>query len=159
MGGNYPWGPHGPQSGPNQVTPNPTPAWVPPPSAPSGGSWGVPARGPSGGGGSVGTGYPITFTPRPKRYWLALILAAIFGPLGLFYASKKGALLLLVLLFAVPYTLAALGGWHGAFRRHPLYVLGNDGVMDGMWRLFVVASLVWSVFGVHRYNKKFKAAE
>lgn len=153
--GSYPWGPHGPQSGPNQVTPNPTPAWVPPPPAASGGSWGVPAPS-GGGGGAVNTNYTYTFKRGPKHYWLGLILAAIFGPLGLFYASKKGALLLLVLLFAVPLTLATLGGWHGAFLRHPLNVLGNDRVMDGMWRLCVLGSLVWCVFGVRRYNKQFK---
>jgi len=156
MGGSYPWGPHGPQSGPNQVTPNPTPAWVPPPAAPSGGSWGRPL--PAGGGGQAGTSVPITFTPRPKRYWLALLLAAIFGPLGLFYASKKGALLLLALLFAVPYAMATMGVWP-AFHRHPLYVLANDAVMDRMWRVCVMASLVWCVSGVHRYNKQFKEAK
>jgi len=107
-------------------------------------------------GGAVNTNYTYTFKRGPKHYWLGLILAAIFGPLGLFYASKKGALLLLVLLFAVPYTLATLGGWHGAFLRHPLNVLGNDRVMDGMWRLCVLGSLVWCVFGVRRYNKQFK---
>lgn len=157
MGSNsYPWGPHGPQSGPNQVTPNPTPAWVPPPPMASPGPFVPQASGPSASAGGASTSYPINYAPRPKHYWLALILAAIFGPLGLFYASKKGALLLLVLLFAVPYTLASMGVWP-VFHRHPLDVLGNDRVMDGMWRLCVLASLVWCVFGVRRYNKQFQA--
>ena len=159
MGGNsYPFGPHGPQGGPHQVTPNPTPAWVPPPPMASPGPFVPQASGPYAGGGGASTSYPVNYTPGPKRYWLALLLAAIFGPLGLFYASKKGALLLLVLLFAVPYTMASMGVWP-AFHRHPLYVLANDGVMDRMWRLCVMASLVWCVFGVRRYNMAFKAAK
>ena len=158
MGSNYyPWGPHGPQGGPNQVTPNPTPAYVPPPSNPV--SYGAPAPatyGAPGRGAHQGT---YTYTPGPKHYWLALLLTFIFGPLGLFYASKKGALLLLVLLFAVPYSLASLGVWPGTFHRHPLYILQHDAVMNQMWSLCVGVSMIWSVIGVRRYNKAFKAGK
>ena len=86
--GSYPWGPHGPQSGPNQVTSNPTPAYVPPPAAPS---WTPTVQGGGYGGGPVAnTGYVATPSgPRKKHYVLAVILAAIFEPVGLFYASKK----------------------------------------------------------------------
>ena len=161
MGSNYyPWGPHGPQGGPNQVTPNPTPAYVPPP-MPQPVSYGTPAPATysGGGGGTVGYQGTYTYTPRPKHYWLALFLSLVFGPLGLFYASKKGALILLVLLFAVPYSLATLGAWPGTFHRHPLLILQHDAVMNRMWSICVFLSVVWSMFGVRRYNKALKAGK
>ena len=159
MGANYPWGPHGPQAGPNQVTPNPTPAYVPPP-APSGGSWApapsVPYSG-GGGGNYAGSGTAAgTYTPRPKSYVLALILGAVFGPFGLLYVSARGALLLLLLLGGVPVTLAKLGAYGPALHRFPLEVLGRDAVMNPMWRLCVMASLVWAVIGVWRHNRRLK---
>jgi len=154
MGGNYPWGPHGPQSGPNQVTPNPTPAWVP--QQIGGGSWAPSAPAPSGGGGHAGPVATISWTPKPKSYVLALILSAIFGPFGLFYAAKKGSLLFLVLLFAVPYMLASMGAFGPAFHRHPLEIIGIDRVMNRFWTLAVFCSLIWAVVAVWRYNRAFK---
>ena len=160
--GSYPWGPHGPQSGPNEVTPNPTPAYVPPPE-PSGGSWAPPAYNPSASsygapaaysGGAV---YGRTFTPRPKSYLLALILSFLFGPLGLFYATKKGALVMLLLLVGVPVGLGVLGTWGGAIQRHPLEILGHDSVMNRFWSVSVFFSMIWSVIRVRGYNKRLKA--
>src|SRR5579884_3940290 len=104
--GSYPWGPHGPQSGPNQVTPNPTPAWVPPPPGPS--YTAQPHAASYSGGAVQSSGYVAPSGPRKKHYVVAVLLALLFAPLGLLYASKKGALVLLILLFAVPIALAAM---------------------------------------------------
>lgn len=151
--GSYPWGPHGPRSGPNQVTPNPTPAWVPPPAAPTYNpqpqSYG---HAPSSYGGGQSTGYVAT-GPRKKSYVLALILAALFGPLGLFYASKKGVLIILALLFAVPVTLAAMGAYRFVPANAPWQVIQYDRVMNGMYSICVFCCLIWSVIGVWRRNK------
>jgi len=154
--GSFPWGPHGPQSGPNQVTPNPTPAYVPPPPMESPGSFGVPAPASYGGGGGGVVGYQGTYTPGPKHYWLALPLTFFLGPLGLFYASKKGALLLLVLFFAGPYLLASYGPSLGIFPRHPQFAL-QRAMINQMWSLCVVLSMIWSVVAVRLHNKALKA--
>jgi hypothetical protein len=157
--GSYPWGPHGPQSGPNQVTPNPTPAYVPPP-APSGGSWAPPAPSYGGGGrgapnygGGGGTGAGVG-GPRRKGYVLAVILTAIFGPFGLMYITFRGALLMLALLLGTPYTLARMGAYGRAFQRTPLEIIGRDAVMNRWWTLAVMICVVWSVIGVWWHNRK-----
>jgi len=164
--GSFPWGPPGPQSGPNQVTPNPTPAYVPPawnpalayiPPAPTPVSYGTPA--PAAHTGSGGGVYLHTHTPGPKHYWLAVLLSFLFGPVGLFYASKKGALILLLLLVGVPVGLAALGAWPGAIHRHPLSVQEHDSIMNRMWSACVFFSMIWCVIGVRRYNQTLKAAK
>jgi hypothetical protein len=155
MGANsYPWGPHGPQSGPNEVTPNPTPAYVPP--AVDAGSYGTPATYSGGTSASTGGYAPTTYTRRPKSHVVAMILSFLFGPFGLFYASKKGAFAMLLLLFGVPVALAMQGAWGPAFHRHPLEILGHDAVMNRMWSVCVFFCLIWSVFGVRGYNKRLK---
>jgi hypothetical protein len=124
-----------------------------------GGSWAPSApTAYSGGGGANagGTVATVAWTPRPKNYLLAVILSFFFGPFGLFYASKKGSLVLLILLFGVPYTLASLGAYGPAFHRQPLEIIGRDAVMNRFWVLAVMISLAWSVVGVMRYNKQFK---
>jgi hypothetical protein len=150
--GTYPWGPHGPQSGPNQVTPNPTPSYVPPPpQAPY-----VPPSGPGfGGGGQVPVQYTGTIAtgPRKKGYIVALILALFFGPLGLFYASKKGALILLAILATVPLVLSFGGMLPGGVPRNPFEVWSYDFVMDPIWAVLVVVSAIWAIFGVRAFNK------
>src|SRR5690349_5399818 len=39
--------------------------------------------------------------PRKSLFW-AVILCAVFGPLGLFYATKKGGFILIGLMLAIP---------------------------------------------------------
>jgi hypothetical protein len=160
--GNYPWGPHGPQSGPNEVTPNPTPSYVPPPPAPT---YYPPASAPASsyGGGTTsnsGSGYSTAIPSGPslKHYWLALVLTMFFGPLGLFYASKKGALIVLFLLFAVPIGLSMAGMLPWGSPDHPFAILDHNSVMDVMWSRSVALSMIWSVVAVRRKNAKIKAS-
>src|SRR5258708_29332722 len=91
--GNYPWGPHGPQSGPNEVTPNPTPAYVPPPPSPTPAYY--PTSTPSYGGGpvpSVGAGapFPKPSLPRREGLFMALVLSFLFWARGLFFCAERG---------------------------------------------------------------------
>ena len=147
----HPWGPHGPQAGPNQVTPNPTPAYVPPASS-------FESYGPSSVTYNIGSGpMPGYKGPRKKGYIVALILTFLFGPLGLFYASKKGALVLLFLLFAVPITLGAIGLLPGGSMNHPFAILDHEAIMEPMWSFFAFVSIVWSVIAVNRFNAREKA--
>ena len=154
----YPWGPHGPQSDPNSVTPNPTPAYVPPPSS---SGWDdstatapQPSYGGGGGGGSYGGGYAGPSGPRRKSYVLAVILSAVFGPLGLFYASKKGALILLLVLVGVPITLGFLGPPYFPYRAtSPIQVLDDTRIMNPMWSTCAFLSVVWAVVAVRIRNR------
>jgi len=155
--GSYPWGPHGPQTGPNEVTPNPTPSYVPPPPMQT---YVPPSPRPvySAGGGSASyssASYPVargSSRPSRKRYWLALSLTFLFGPLGLFYASKKGALVMLFLLFAVPIGLSMAGMLPWGSQSHPFAILNHDSVMDQMWSLAAFFSMIWAVIGVRIHN-------
>jgi hypothetical protein len=156
--GTYPWGPHGPQSGPNQVTPNPTPAYVPPASS----GWDAPATSssPAYGGGYSGSGggFAGYSGPYRKSYILAIILTCLFGPLGLFYASKKGGLIMLLFLLGVPIGLNELGKFHyGYAMGDPFSILERSVVMDPMLKITVVFSLIWAVIAVRKYNKALKA--
>jgi len=152
--GSYPWGPHGPQSGPNQVTPNPTPAWVPPPAPSGGGGW-APVHSAGGGGAAqaYSGGTAGTYTPRKKSYLLGVILPALFGPFGLMYVTFRGMLLMLGLMLGTPYMLARMGTYGPAFSRVPLNIIGRDAVMNKWWTLAAMISVVWCVIGVWRHNR------
>jgi hypothetical protein len=160
MGSNmYPWGPHGPQSGPNQVTPNPTPAYVPPPASSGGWSASAPSYSGGGGGGVGYSGYSGYSGPRTKSYILSTLLTMIFGPFGLFYATAKGDLVLLFFLFGFPAIMGFLGLAPGVPQAgHPLAMLNNEPVMENMWSVSVFCSVIWSLIAVMRYNRKVKAS-
>jgi hypothetical protein len=154
--GTYPWGPHGPQSGPNQVTPNPTPAYVPPawPSAPAPfpSYGGQPAYGGGGGGGYVGTG-----GPRGKSYLLAILLSMFFGPFGLLYASKKVAVVMLLAVFGLTLSQVLLAP--AAMIRASggvIDFMANNALLDQMWSFAIFCSVIVSIFGVMRYNRALK---
>lgn len=139
----YPWGPHGPTSeNPNEI-PNPTPPWkhapLTPPSFETPG--GAPASGPMpAGSGSIASGS----TGRAhKSVFLAFLLALLFGPLGLFYASWKGALFL---LFAAPPLMVALAWAAGS----PSYLQYVETVGPIVYAL----SLVWSVIAARAFNRR-----
>jgi hypothetical protein len=151
----YPWGPHGPQSSPHQVTPNPTPAYVPPPMpayqapAASTGSTGGGYSGDPVAGGVAGFGGPMR-----KGYVTAFILAAIFGPLGLLYSNAKPAKLLLLLV-------AANTAWNVFTASAPaieraggyLSFIGSSESMAALWSLVTFLSVLLSVVGVKAFNK------
>ena len=155
--GTYPWGPHGPQSGPNEVTPNPTPAYVPPPPTPS---WDAPSTPSYGGGGysggATGTGGAVLGTGGPphKSYFLAIILSTLFGPLGLLYSSKMMGVLGLVTFSFLVYTQVAhvpmaVINASGGF----LNFMANNALLDHMWSVFVFWSVVLGIIGVFRFNQ------
>ena len=156
----YPWGPHGPRVDPHSVTPNPPasyvePAWqsqpYPAPSAPAPGYYGsaAPSQPSAAGATNFALGGRRNFR---KSYLLAVVLAFFFGPLGLFYATKKGALLMLAVLVGVPIALCYLGIVPGTVRGNPFSVLDNYAVMNRMWTYSVVLSLLSSVIAVRTHN-------
>jgi hypothetical protein len=161
--GTYPWGPHGPQSGPHEVTPNPTPSYVPPPSSDWGGgsNWGTstPSSGGGGysGGGPVYTGPPAP--PRPRSYIVAVFWTLLCGPFALLFYSIPGMLLVLMLMLGYPVALIKLGHPPGYYEPDlPISIWGNETVMAPLWWKAVVVSMVWAVVIVVRYNREIKGA-
>lgn len=134
---------HAPQHAPDHAAQNPTPQ----------GSWGQstaaadtdwpPSQAPAGGSGCSYA--PISLAPSRKSIKVAILLAMVLGPLGLFNVSFLNGVA--ALFVVVPLTrwlalvvVAALGG-----RIEPLAV-----VLPIMWCITVP----WAVIGVRRRNKK-----
>jgi hypothetical protein len=156
--GTYPWGPHGPQSGPNQVTPNPTPSYVPPSSG--GGDYYAPTSSSPAYGGWYGGGAAAAYSgPWRKSYILAIIFAVLFGPLGLFYTSKKGALIMLLFLIGVPVGLNAFMQYSNGSVISPFGILEHSVVMDPMLRITGGICVIWTVVAARRFNKALKASK
>jgi len=101
--------------------------------------------------------YSGPILPKRKGYFMALILTFLLGPLGLFYATKKGALAMLLFLVGVPVALSAAGLLPFGSASHPFAVLDHSSVMDGMWTLSVAFSMAWSVVAVNSHNSALKA--
>ena len=147
MGDFYPWGPHGPRSDHPNVIPNPTPvdtvpkfeAWQPT----------VPSL---GGGGSYSGSTALPRNPG-KSVLMGILLTAIFGPLGLFYASKKGALAMLVAWFGLS-MLMSLPGSPAAQPGAPSPALWIEVAFQVLWPLAAAGSVVLSVVAVIAHNKK-----
>jgi len=141
----YPWGPHGPRvDGPPTTTPNPTSSWVHQPLGGGGGGWGGGGGG-AGGGGQAQSTYVYTgpVGPRRKRWWIAIPLAWLFGPLGLLYAigdSRPQKLLLLLFVGAA----AAI---YYANVRLPLYLVYFP-------HPILMTCVVWSIFATIRFNRR-----
>ena len=96
--------------------------------------------GPPTPGGGVATGPTYTGPPHPgspKSMIAAVLLPLMLGPIGLFYASWKAALVLIALLVVVP--MATGTADDGAL----MYV-----TLAGS----IVVSVVWSVAAIWRYN-------
>src|SRR5437870_2809147 len=131
-----PWGPHGPTVPPNSVTPNPTSAWSEP-------SIGAPesSNQPTGGGGGSSFVIDWLFRP-PKKYWLAVPLAWLFGPVGLLYAIGDSKPQWIALgIFCVVAVLAHLApGAPINPRLHPIMMI----------------CAIWSIFATRAWNNRHK---
>jgi hypothetical protein len=81
---------------------------------------------------------------QPKSLVKAVLLALVFGPVGLAYASRIGAL--------VVFGLTALAGVASGGMRG----LDNDSVMGPIWKLAVVGSVAWAVIATRAFNARLK---
>ena len=87
------------------------------------------------------TGVPAYNGPvyRPyKSMVAAAALPILFGPLGLFYASPKGAVIVIAALFAIPMATGSLD---------------NPAVIVPLLQGSYVVSIVWSLVAIRAYNK------
>lgn len=162
MSGYYPFGPHGPRSSPTQVTPNPTPAYVPPP-MPAAPSYSNPVSY-GGGGYAVGTGAGNYVGgvglggPARKSYIIAVILSGIFGPLGLFYANAKAAKLLLLLIAANVIWQVLTAPLADIYRAGGfLSFIGDNQTLGSLWSVATFLSVILSIASIRSFRKKQEA--
>ena len=146
---------HAPQHAPDHAPQNPTPqgSWgeIPnwsTPTSPSGYSGGAaasaPSSGPSGyGGGTVASGAAIQLR---KSTVLAVVLATVLGPLGLFYVSfLNGVAALIILPPLVRWLAVAVASGVG----------GNmETVRNVAIPILWCFTIPWAVIGTSRRNRK-----
>jgi hypothetical protein len=133
---------HAPQHAPDHALKNPTPqgSWGGVPDWPAPTGAGVPA---GYGGGAVASGPMIQLR---KSVALALVLATVLGPLGLFYVSFLNGVAALVILPPVV---------RGLARAVSSSVGGNmDTVRFVAIPILWCFTIPWSIFGVRWRNRK-----
>lgn len=94
----------------------------------------------------------VVVTPT-KSVGIQILLILFLGPLGLFYSTVKGALVMLLGVPVVGVFVAALGAAsaHASQGGSVMAVLGGFAIMiPVMW----IGSFIWGVAAVKSYNKK-----
>ena len=79
-----------------------------------------------------------------KKTWLALLLVLLFGSWGLFYATIKGGIILLVIT------------WSAVFYMMGGVLTGGVSMIYDSWMILLVsrvASFIWASSSVETYNK------
>ena len=131
---------HAPQHAPDHALTNPTPQGFPGNAA----DWQVPPSGPSGYGGGVVAAGPVV--QLRKNMLLAVVLATVLGPLGLFYVSFiNGVAALLVL----PPLVRGLAGAIASSVGGNMETVRNVAV-PVLWCF----TIPWSIFGTRWRNRK-----
>ena len=103
---------------------------------------------------SVAYSGPPYVGPQPKGLIRGLLYSAVFGPLGLFYGSKKGAMLILVALFAIPaFVNSQSMAGAGTAGSSSLLVFEIEGVR-ALWPISVLCSVVWSILAISSHNRR-----
>lgn len=82
---------------------------------------------------------------RPRSMWLGIVLALIFGPFGMIYISWTGAVVLTGLTVVAGYI-------HGG----SMAALDRDSIMEPIWRLAVIASVVWMFIAIRAHNSRLR---
>lgn len=92
---------------------------------------------------------PFLVTKPTKSVGIAILLTFLFGPIGLFYASVSGGLimtftpiLLLILAFV------------GLFQQNELLMSWSVGLLIIFAATFWLINIIWAVIGVNSYNKE-----
>ncbi|TAL27981.1 MAG: hypothetical protein EPN97_15630 [Alphaproteobacteria bacterium] len=99
----------------------------------------------SGGGGGNTACISLPPVARSKSMVLSVILAMLFGPIGLLYASRKGAAVVAALMVGA-----------GLVQGGSLHALLDDAVMNPIWVVARIISIVWAAGAVIAYNRREK---
>jgi hypothetical protein len=92
---------------------------------------------------------PIIVTKSPKSLGVAILLAFLFGPIGLFYASVFGGFVMTITpIFLILFIFAG-------------FIHGNAllfGLSIGLWLVFAssfwLLNIIWAIISVGDYNKE-----
>lgn len=96
---------------------------------------------------------PVVVTPT-KSVGIQILLVIFLGPLGLFYSTIKGAL---IMLFGVPIAavllvaVTTLAGAHGA-GAGTMIAVGSEVFLTMI--VWWVGSFVWGIVAVNSYNRR-----
>jgi hypothetical protein len=85
---------------------------------------------------------------------MGILLTALFGPLGLFYASKKGALAMLAAWFGLSMLMSLPGAGSASQPGVPFVALWMEVAFQVLWPLAALGSIIWSVIAVLGHNKR-----
>ncbi len=91
-----------------------------------------------------------------KSVGISLLLTLLFGPLGLFYSTVKGGLIM-TFLYPVFIGLSVFVLIGGAAFDNPELILGSFAVIIIALIFYTAICLVWSVTAVNHYNEKIRA--
>lgn len=92
---------------------------------------------------------PFLVTKSPKSMGIAILLTILFGPIGLFYASISGALLLILAPILV---LALL--FFGVSQDNSVLMNLSLGLLLFFALTYWLISIIWAVISVNSYNKE-----
>lgn len=133
---------HAPPHAPDHVPQNPTPqgSWD------TGSDWssGTTSAPQSYSGGHYG-GVAVASGPSRKSVRFAIIVAALFGPLGLFYVSFLNGAAAIIFVWTVVRSLALVVAAASGGRLEPIQVL-----IPTLWATMIP----WAIIGARRRNRK-----
>ena len=92
---------------------------------------------------------PFLVTKSPKSIGIALLLTFLFGPIGLFYASISGGLIMII----TPIILIVLL-YAGVWQESSLLMAWTSGLIIIFILAYWLIILIWAVIGVRNYNEK-----
>jgi len=92
---------------------------------------------------------PFIVTKSSKSIGIAILLTFLFGPIGLFYASVSGGL---IMTFTPVFLVLLLIG--GILQENSILVLWSSGLLIFFILTFWLINIIWAVISVRNYNKK-----
>jgi hypothetical protein len=92
---------------------------------------------------------PFLVTKSPKSIGIAILLTILFGPIGLFYASVSGAIMMIL----APIFLLLLLVF-GVSQDNTVLTNLSLGLLIFMALTYWLISIIWAVISVNSYNKE-----
>jgi len=92
---------------------------------------------------------PFIITKTPKSIGIAILLALLFGPIGLFYATISGAILMIVLPVFIGLIFIA-----GILQDNEIILFFSTGIAILFILIYWLLNIVIAVRGVNQYNKR-----
>jgi hypothetical protein len=92
---------------------------------------------------------PYLTTKSPKSIGIAILLTILFGPIGLFYASISGALIMIFapILFLVLFLI-------GVLQENTTLMNLSAGILLVFALTYWLLCIIWAIISVNEYNKE-----